>query len=629
MLLGWFSARQATRLGAALADQYPLPPREVAVRARQLSAHERAVREHLQRAARETRTLQLNFYKRARFANSFKWRLLARGVDPSAADDATQALVLSLFFHRRETESTHEPGPVATSAPGAGNARTLQAQGDEAFARGEYDEAATHYQALLSLKPGRLEVLNQLAGTFCKLGRLGEAEKHYRRAIGREPSHPDAHGSLGAIHLARGCLIDAETSLRRALKLQPGNLDHRSNLGVALAGTGRLDNAIAQLERVLKVDPRHANALYAMGLVARAQGRFEEAAAFFRRAVDSDPSTVRAWAELAGIRKMSAADGEWLLKAQEMLAAPLAPFEEARLRFAIGKYHDDLEQFEEAFASYERGNTLLKTVTAPYEREVRTRLVDDLIRVYTSETMAGIAAAGSGSTRPVFVVGMMRSGTSLIEQIIASHPEAAGAGELDFWSAALRGHESEVRRDLLDAQTRAKLAAEYLRALQSCSAQALRVVDKAPVNCDYLGIILSVFPNARIIYVRRDPIDTCLSCYFQLFSTALNFARDLSDLAHYYREHQRLMAHWRAVCPSESLLEVPYEELVADQEQWTRRIVNFLDLPWHPQCLEFHRTDRTILTSSYWQVRQRIYNNSVRRARHYRKFIGPLLDLKP
>jgi hypothetical protein len=157
---------------------------------------------------------------------------------------------------------------------------------------------------------------------------------------------------------------------------------------------------------------------------------------------------------------------------------------------------------------------------------------------------------------------------------------------------------------------------------------ARRVVDKAPVNSEYLGIIHSVFPQARIIYMRRDPIDTCLSCYFQQFSAALNFTMDLEDLAHYYREHQRLMAHWRSALPQHAMLEVPYSQLVSDQERWTRRMLEFLGLEWEPRCLDFHRTQRTVPTASAWQVRQKIYTDSVERWRHYSKYLGPLKDLR-
>ena len=187
---------------------------------------------------------------------------------------------------------------------------------------------------------------------------------------------------------------------------------------------------------------------------------------------------------------------------------------------------------------------------------------------------------------------------------------------------SVRKHESVIRQELLAEPLPKKLAAEYLRVLAGHSSEALRVVDKAPVNSDYLGLIHSVLPNARMIYVQRDPIDTCLSCYFQQLPNSLNYTMDLSDLAHYYREHRRLVAHWRSVLPPETLLTVPYAELVADQEKWTRRILEFLGLPWDERCLDFHKTERPVTTASTWQVRQKIYKSSVERWRNYKKFIG-------
>jgi len=172
------------------------------------------------------------------------------------------------------------------------------------------------------------------------------------------------------------------------------------------------------------------------------------------------------------------------------------------------------------------------------------------------------------------------------------------------------------------------LAEGYLRVLDSHSHDALRIVDKTPTNADYLGLIHAVFPNARFIYMQRDPIDTCLSCYFQQFSLSMNFTTDMSDLAHYYREHRRLVAHWRAVLPPGTILDVPYADLVADLEGWTRKILAFIGLEWDERCLNFHQTKRAVVTSSFWQVRQKVYKDSVVRWRNYEKFIGPLLPLK-
>jgi hypothetical protein len=222
---------------------------------------------------------------------------------------------------------------------------------------------------------------------------------------------------------------------------------------------------------------------------------------------------------------------------------------------------------------------------------------------------------------------MPRSGTSLAEQIIATHPAAYGAGELQFWDRLIF-EDAAIRKSILGEPARAQLAEQYLGVLQKLSANALRVVDKSPENSDFLGVIYSVFPNARVIYMQRDPIDTCLSCYFQHFLTGLNFTFDLSDLAHYYREHQRIMTHWRAVLPPGFILDVPYEQLVGDPEVWSRKMLDFIGLEWDARCLEFHNTERQVVTASAWQVRQKIYKNSVARWRNYENFIGPLKALR-
>jgi hypothetical protein len=269
----------------------------------------------------------------------------------------------------------------------------------------------------------------------------------------------------------------------------------------------------------------------------------------------------------------------------------------------------------------------LKTAAEDYDRKERSQFIDESIRVYSRDAISTIGAGGSSSAKPVFVVGMPRSGTSLAEQIIASHPAAYGAGELDFWAALMTKDKGQAQR-MLGEPARSKAAEEYLRILESFSGSASRVIDKAPVNSDFLGLIYSVFPDARVIYMQRDPIDTCLSCYFQQFLTGINFALDLSDLVHYYREHQRLMSHWRAVLPPGFILDVPYEELVSDQETWSRKIVDFIGLEWEPGVLEFHTNKRQVTSASAWQVRQRVYKSSVARWRNYEKFIGPLKTLQ-
>jgi tetratricopeptide (TPR) repeat protein len=630
MIMQWFDASEATKFGLELADQFARQQGSRVARQGNPAVGKQADELHLilERADREVRALRLNFYKKAKFANAFKWRLTENGVDREMADEVTQLLVLHLSQNKTDSVQGQDPAAAPADRPSSTKVKQLLTEGNKSFAQGAYAEAAASYRKLLELDPRSADALNNLGSALNKLSLFTEAQRYLRQAIEIRPEYAEAHCNLGIVLRESGETAEAEVCLRRALKLKPNYMDARIQLGITLLSLGRLREARARFEKVLKTAPRHADTLFLMGHIARLEGRFEEAEARFNRVLAIDPKMPAAWSALAGTRKMTSADAAWLAGAEGIAASGISPVEEAELRFAIGKYYDDVNDFEQAFQHYQRANQLLKTTADPYVRDARARFVDHTIRVYTPEAISQVKGGASTSMKPVFVVGMPRSGTSLMEQIIASHPSAKGAGELEFWSQVVREREAEFNAAPPPESTRHKLAEAYLRVLEAKGGEALRIVDKAPANSDYLGVIHSVFPNARIIYMRRDPIDTCLSCHFQHFSVALNFTMDLSDLAHYYHEHERLMAHWRAVLPPGSILDVPYEELVGDQEAWTRKILDFLGLEWDERCLDFHKTNRQVVTASTWQVRQKMYKNSVHRWRHYEKSIGPLLDLK-
>jgi tetratricopeptide (TPR) repeat protein len=504
----------------------------------------------------------------------------------------------------------------------------LLARADAAVARGDHEDVVESYQQLLKLKPRHLMARNNLGVALWKLGQYHEAAEQFHRAAGIQSTFPDAQFNYGTMLRLTGRIVESELPLRRALKLDPRNIEAQVSLGLTLVLLSRLHDASEFFEKALKVSSNHPGALVGLGRIASLEGRFDDAETQYRRALAVDQNLPTAWAGLVQLRRVTAADGDWLKGAEKIASSGIAPTEEADLRFAIGKYCDDNGQFERAFRSFKRGNEILKMSAERYDAGLRQRFVDDLIRAYPQQALAQPGAGASDSTRPLFVVGMMRSGTTLVEQIISSHPEIHGAGELPFWSHAVAKHELVVRQGKVDESLQRILAAGYLKALERCSADALRVTDKSTFNSDYLGLIHSVFPHARILYVQRDPIDTCLSCYFNQFSSAQNFTLDLADLAHYYREHQRLVTHWRSVLPAGTLMSVPYAELVEDQEKWTRKILEFIGLEWDERCLDYHTSERPVLTASFWQVRQRLYTGSVGRWRRYEKFIGPLRDLR-
>jgi tetratricopeptide (TPR) repeat protein len=580
---------------------------------------------------REVHTLQLGLFRRIKLANSFKSRLLDSGVEPELAHDLTKILLSRLSA--RATASAPVESTFTKLAPlaGSGDIQSLMAHAAACGARGAHDEAAEVYRKVLELEPGHPLAVNNFGVALYKLGRFSEALAQFRQAVGLQSSYADAQFNLGTVLRNTGQVFESEKPLRRAVGLNPNHVEARVSLGLTRVMLGRLPDAKKCFETVLQVSPQNVGALCGIGQIASLDGRFGEAEALFKRALALDPRMPTAWAALAGVRKMTAADASWLKSAEEIAASGIAPLDEADLRFAIGKYYDDVGKFDLAFPSYQRANDMQKRAAAPYDPQARTCFVDEIIRAYPPETTRDRHSGASDSEVPVFVTGMMRSGTSLVEQIISSHPAARGSGELPFWNDVVRKYPDVIRNRWLAEPLRKKLAGSYLRTLQSPAQQArqaLRVVDKSTFNSDYLGLIHAVFPRARIVYLRRDPLDTCLSCYFHQFSTAHNFTMDLADLAHYYREHLRLVAYWKRVLPSATVLEVPYAELVADQEGWTRRIVDFIGLEWDERCLDYHATQRPVLTASFWQVRQKIYKSSIGRWRSYEKFLGPLLTLR-
>jgi tetratricopeptide (TPR) repeat protein len=632
MWLDRLNSRIAADLGNSLADQFLAAAASLSDRRATRSAQQRkAIQSFLARVDSEARPLRLGMFRRAKLASSFKGRLLNGGADPALADELAQMLQLRLSADVVDAadagpEARHDPLPE--NPPGAGSVGALLAQAEAAVARGDHVEVIDRYQDLLKLKPRHLLARNNLGVALWKVGRYRDALEQLRRAAGIQPTYADAQFNLGTLLRLTGQVAESEMPLRRAVKLNPKRDDAQASLGLTLVMLGRLSDARECFEKALKITPRHAAATLGLGKVASLEGRFEEAEALYRGALAVDANLPSAWASLGELRRMGAADAAWLKNAEKIAESGIASLDEANLRFAIGKYCDDTGDFERAFRSYQRANELQKVVAERYDTEARVRFVDDTIHAYTREAITAHEPGRSESVKPVFVVGMMRSGTSLVEQIIAAHPAVHGAGELQFWSDAARKHEALVRNRLPGEALRKKLAQGYLSVLDGLSSSAQRVVDKSTYNSDHLGLIHSVLPNARMIYVQRDPIDTCLSCYFTQLSAAHNFTWDLADLAHYYREHRRLVEHWRSVLPAGTLLDVPYAELVDDQERWTRKILDFLGLEWDERCLEFHTAERPVMTASFWQVRQKMYNRSVGRWRRYEKYIGPLRELR-
>jgi tetratricopeptide (TPR) repeat protein len=312
---------------------------------------------------------------------------------------------------------------------------------------------------------------------------------------------------------------------------------------------------------------------------------------------------------------------------QALETSPAPTTNERRsLHFALGKLYDSKKQYRKAFEHYRSGNELKH---ARYDPVEHVRKIDTIISTYSADMMAAMPRSGIRSERMVFVVGMPRSGTSLVEQVLSSHPDVFGAGELTYINQQTRtldasaGYPQCVPK--LTQQALTENARNYLERISELSPDALRVIDKMPGNFAYLGYIELLFPGARIIHCKRDPLDTCLSNYFQNFSSLLYYAYNLTNLGAFYKNYTRLMEHWQKAITL-PMIEVQYEDMIADQEGGSRRIVEFCGLEWDEQCMNFHKADRYVATASYDQVRRPMYKSSVARWKNYEKYIGPLID---
>jgi len=492
---------------------------------------------------------------------------------------------------------------------------------------GQREEAAASYQQALTLNPGYVEALNNLGNVLRDIGLRREAVPLYARAIELDPGRAESHWNLGAVLFELRRTNEAAASYAQALALKPDYAPAHLSLGLALRQQRRPADAEVSCQAALAIDPNYVEALSFLGELRADRGRFSEAEELFQRAITINPDFSFAYFSIATHRKMTSDDGAWLKGAEALLAKRLPLGHEISLRYALGKYFDDVKIYDSAFNNYRQANELTKRYGSTYDREKLTQRVDQIIRSFDSTFIQQSATQASISELPVFIVGMPRSGTSLTEQILASHPAVFGAGELPFWDVAFTAYREAELKGKLDADLISGMAADYLHRLTALCDDALRVVDKMPANFLYAGLIHAAFPRARIIHMQRHPIDTCLSIYFQNFFGMGPYANDLDNLAHYYGEYVRITDHWRAVLPATTLLEIPYEALIEDQEGWTRRMVDFVGLPWDPKCLDFHETNRVVITASKWQVRQKINSSSAGRWRNYEKFVGPLQRL--
>ncbi len=511
---------------------------------------------------------------------------------------------------------------------------------------------AYHGLGLLAFRVGKLELATQLIGSaialapsvaiyhrdrgeICRrLGAKDEAEREARRASELAPNDPEAHYNLGLALADQERFADAIASYRRAIELDPRHGRAHNNLGSALEKLEDRAAAADAYRAAIAIDDAHMEAHNNLGSVLGWMGDVDGARRCYERALEIDPNSVSSHFNLSHMKRYESDDTAVpILEGLVKRAASLPETERIQLYFALGKMRDDLGDYARAFEAYATGNRL-KAATIRHDEAGADRQLGNIIRTFTTTLIERLGSAGNPDPAPTFIVGMPRSGTSLMEQILASHPMVHGAGELknlhrivaSTAAAAKKGPypsfvESAAAEDL------AVIGRRYADAVHDLAPDAERIVDKMPANFFYLGLIHLALPNAKIIHMVRDPMDSCLSCFTHLFSDTMEFTYDLATLGHYYVRYMKLMAHWRAVLPGSTVLDVRYADLVADVEGETRRVLDHMGLPWDDACLTFHDTERPVRTASLAQVRQPIYQSSVGGWRRFEKQLAPLMAI--
>jgi len=492
-------------------------------------------------------------------------------------------------------------------------------------------EAIECFETAIRLQPDYTEAHYNLGVALQNLGQIRRAEIEYNKAIALLPYLAQPHLKLGELYEQQRRRERAEASYRKALELNPGDEKTLIKLAEALYLVGKTAEAIEILRAHLQGHPHAVPVLLELAHLLHDAGDIEEAETIYRRVMGMHIESSRACYGLAGIRRFAARDDGIIREMETLLADKRATdTDRYNIHFALGKIHDDCGNYDQAFSHYRKGNAI-QHQTLNYSRTRHEAYITAIMGVFNKDFFERHADLGCRQALPVFIVGMPRSGTTLTEQIIASHPEVAGAGELSYFSslgaqlAYCLDTEAPFPRcmEALTPGVISEAGQHYVELLRRHSAEARLVTDKMPGNYVYLGLIRLLFPDAPIIHCQRDPMDVCLSIYFQSFQKGLEFAFDLEDIGHQYLQYRRLMAHWRKVLPV-GFKDSSYEALVADQEAHSRELIAYCGLDWDDACLDFHAHKRDIRTASNWQVRQPIYRTSSRRWKNYERHLEPL-----
>ncbi|MBC8285896.1 MAG: tetratricopeptide repeat protein [Nitrospinae bacterium] len=583
-------------------------------------------------------------------------------VDPNQADALH---LLGVTAHQKGNDKLAVDLISKSLAINPGFADAHNNLGDALQELGELDNAVSSYRKAITIEQNHALAHSNLGTVLHELGKLDEAVEAYQKAIEINSDYAEAYFNLGLVQNEQNKTDRAVTSFQKAIALKPGLTDAYIHLANTLKKSGRGESAIAILRQAVAFEPKSAEACNVLGITHREQGNLseaivsyqkalsinpefaevhnnlgnaqkelgnmDEAGACYQKAIEIDPNYSEPYMHIAIMKRHTVYDDDLKNMEEAYNKAGIRDEQKMHLAFGLGKAFEDLEQYEKAFTFYEVGNDL-KRKDYNFSDAAHCHFIKKTKETFNEALFTRNQDGGSANETPVFILGMPRSGTTLVEQILASHPQVHGAGELEKFSQMVL---SLVRKkgggdypdcmNLLNRTDLKSLGDEYVVELRKLSSKARLISDKMPENYLYVGLIKLALPKARVIHCRRDPADNCLSIYKTYFSAKGHYyAYNQVEIGKQYNHYLDLMAHWEKVLPG-FMHEVQYEKMIADTTGQTRALLEFCDLEWYDSCLEFHKSKRPVKTASSEQVRRPIYKSSVRAWKRYEKQLAPLI----
>ncbi|HQQ74911.1 MAG TPA: sulfotransferase [Pseudomonadales bacterium] len=498
---------------------------------------------------------------------------------------------------------------------------------------GKNGQALNFMARAAKLAPNNALYHKNLGEMFRRAGKLDRALQASRRAMILQPNNAENHYHLGLVFNDRKAYKQAEQCYSKAIALRPDYSMAWNNLGAARESQGNRAGSLEAYLQAATLNPKHAEAQNNVGAIYSEQGKLSEAQARFEAAIDARPSFVEPHYNLSSLKTYTRDDRHLAMLEAVTRDADKLPVEaQIRYQFALGKALDDIGEYDRAFAAYAKGNRL-QCQLQPYDESNMDALLESIQRVFTPE-FCKPSQSHTDARTPIFIVGMPRSGTTLIEQILCSHPDVYGAGELPNMNQAINkvpgataGRPFTDWAAKMTDQDFANLGQSYTDSVWRLAPDKQFISDKMPANFFYIGMIHRALPNAKFINAMRDPMDSCFSCYSRLFNQSMPFAYDLETLGRYYVRYCKLMKFWHSRLPSGAILDLPYEKMVSDQDAMTHKLLDFVGLPWNDNCMDFHKNDRLVQTASIAQVRKPIYQSSIKRWEHFANHLQPLMEV--